>query len=159
MVQAPPILEHKILERPIWSFHQLHHWSKSGTHKIDVLCGVTQQKKETLHEYINFFTKVIVAVMGTCDGLKCWIFQKGFRSDIMFWENSGFKGARSLSALFSKAQPYIKYEEKLLAEREKEVKKLGSPNLTGHKKEIMDIIEKKENIVPNPSSMLTPKTL
>lgn len=38
---------------------------------MDVLRGITQNKKETPQEYINQFTKVKVEMGVTNDGLKC----------------------------------------------------------------------------------------
>lgn len=77
--------------------------------------GVTQGKKETLHTYINRFTKVDVVVKEIDESLKRWIFQKGLLLDNIFWENLVRKEAHGLNALLSRPQPYVKYEEKLLA--------------------------------------------
>lgn len=36
-----------------------------------VLSKINKEKKETLHEFINHFKKVVVAIWGMDDGLKC----------------------------------------------------------------------------------------
>ncbi|KAI5440599.1 hypothetical protein KIW84_010181 [Lathyrus oleraceus] len=50
------------------------------------LSGVTQGKKETLRAYFDRFTKVVVAIEGTNESLKCLIFEKGLRPDNTFQE-------------------------------------------------------------------------
>lgn len=85
---------------------------------IVVLRRVTQGKKETLHSYINRFTKVGVIFGGSTESLKCWIFEKCLRSDCKFWEKLGLKEARNLKDLVSREQPYINYEEKFVVERD-----------------------------------------
>lgn len=42
-----------------------------------IFSSIMEKKKETMREFINRFTKVIVEVIGTYDKLKCWIFKKG----------------------------------------------------------------------------------
>lgn len=81
------------------------------------LSGVTQVKKETLRAYIDQFTKLAVAVGRTDKSLKCWIFERGLRPDIIFQEKLCRKDAHILKELLSWAQPYMKYKEKLLADR------------------------------------------
>lgn len=62
---------------------------------MDALSGVSKKKKETMHAYIGHFTKVIVAVGGTNDKLKCRMFKKGLRSNYMFRDKMGAEGAYS----------------------------------------------------------------
>lgn len=49
-----------------------------------VLSGITHNKKEALREYIDLFRKLEVEVGGTYNKIKCWIFNKGLRSNYMF---------------------------------------------------------------------------
>lgn len=56
---------------------------------MSILIGIMQKKKEVLVEYIYNFTKVAVGVGDSDDGLKCWIFKKGLRSDYTFREKIG----------------------------------------------------------------------
>lgn len=62
--------------------------SQCGNKKktIDVFRCIHQNKKETLQEYIDRFTKVAVAVDISQDGLNCWIFKKRLRAYYMFNE-------------------------------------------------------------------------
>lgn len=73
-----------------------------------VLSGVNQNKKETLHEFIDSFTKVAIA-LGTNDGLKHWMFKKGLRWDSMFQEKLGLEEACNFSDLSNMAKPYIHF--------------------------------------------------
>lgn len=80
-----------------------------------LLSRIMQKKKETLREYIDQLTKVIMDVGVTYEKLKCWTFKKGQRSDCMFWEKLVLERACTLNDILNKAQPYIRYEEELLA--------------------------------------------
>lgn len=83
------------------------------------LSGVSKGKQETISAYIYRFTKVVVVIKGTDESLKCfkcWIFKKGLRPDNIFWEMLGSKEAYNLKDLLSMDHPYIKYEEKVLAD-------------------------------------------
>lgn len=68
---------------------------------ITLIDWVTQWKKETIREYIKCFTKVEIAMEDTNDNLKCWIFEKGLRSDCTFFKKLRLKEACSLSYLLS----------------------------------------------------------
>lgn len=46
---------------------------------------VTQGKKETLQAYIDWFTKVGVAIGGTNESIKYWIFKIRLQSDNVLW--------------------------------------------------------------------------
>lgn len=46
-----------------------------------VLSGVTQGKNETMHTCIHYSSRVTMAIGGSDESLKCWIFEKGLRSD------------------------------------------------------------------------------
>lgn len=65
---------------------------------MGILSGITQGNKENLHEYIDCFTKVVMAIRGSDESLKHWIFEKG-------------------NDLLGRAQTYMNYEEKHLADR------------------------------------------
>lgn len=54
-----------------------------------VLRGITQGKKENMHGYIDRFTKVVLAIDGSYESLKCWIFERGLRLDCVFREKLG----------------------------------------------------------------------
>ncbi|MCI65513.1 hypothetical protein A2U01_0086771, partial [Trifolium medium] len=49
---------------------------------------------------------------GAHDMLKCYIFEKGLRSDTQFKEILGLKEPQDMQDLLSCAQNYINYEEK-----------------------------------------------
>lgn len=51
-----------------------------------LLIKITQGKKETMHEYNNDFTKMVVVVGGSDKSQKCWKFEKGMRLDCAFRE-------------------------------------------------------------------------
>lgn len=56
--------------------------------------------------YINCFTKIVVAVGGSNDSLKCWIFKKGLRLNYVFWEKLGRKETHNLKDLLNRVKPY-----------------------------------------------------
>lgn len=64
---------------------------------------------------IDRFTNVEVAVGGSDESLNLWIFKKEIRLNYTFWQRLGCKEAYNLKNLLSRVQPYINYEEKLLA--------------------------------------------
>jgi len=77
---------------------------------------VVHDKKETLREYVEHFTRAGVEVQGDHDGLKCFIFERNLRDDCKFKEELGFRAAKDMNDLLTRAQPYINYEEKKLEE-------------------------------------------
>lgn len=52
-----------------------------------------------------------MAVGGTNDKLKWWIFKKGLRLELMFWEKIGLEGTCSLSDLLNRVEPYMNWEK------------------------------------------------
>lgn len=75
--------------------------------------------REKNKPYGRIFTalkKVAVTVGGLDESLKCWIFEKGLRLDCTFKEKLGCKEAHNPKDLLSRTQPYINYEENLLAD-------------------------------------------
>jgi hypothetical protein len=83
---------------------------------VSVLSAIVQGKKETLREYIERFTRTAVDVKDSDDKLLCWIFKKGLKPDSMFKEKLGLEAPLNMHDLLTRAQPYINYEEKLMAE-------------------------------------------
>jgi len=79
------------------------------------LNSIIQEKKETLKEYVAWFTWAGVEVHGAQDNLKCFIFENNLRVDCKFKEELGLRAARDMSDLLTRVQPYINYEEKRLA--------------------------------------------
>lgn len=51
-------------------FHRPFHLQTRTTNHIGLSSGVTQGKKETLHAYIDHFTKVAIAIEGSDESLK-----------------------------------------------------------------------------------------
>lgn len=82
---------------------------------IVVLSGVIRRKKETLCEYIDYLTKVVVALKAHMTGCSDECLRKGLRSYRMSCEKVGFKGVCTLNNLLIMAESYINYEEKLMA--------------------------------------------
>lgn len=66
---------------------------------MDILSGV---KKETLHGYIDQFTKVEVVVGGSNEILKCWIYDKSLRPYYASREKLGNEEAHILKYFLSR---------------------------------------------------------
>ncbi|MCH80822.1 hypothetical protein A2U01_0001596 [Trifolium medium] len=86
------------------------------------LSNIIQGKEESLRDYIERFTKEAIEVKGAHDTLKCYIFEKGLRSDTKFKEKLGLKELKDMQDILSRAQNYINYEEKMLREKPEKVK-------------------------------------
>jgi len=80
------------------------------------LNAIVKDKKETLREYIERFTRAGVEVLGAHGGLKCFLFKNNLRDVCKFKEELGLSAAKDMNDLLTRAQPYIKYKEKKLAE-------------------------------------------
>jgi hypothetical protein len=83
---------------------------------------ISQRKEESLRDYIERFTRETIEVKGTNDKLKCYIFEKGLRSDIKFKEKLHIKEQQDMHDLLSHAQNYINYEETLQGEKAEKAK-------------------------------------
>jgi len=81
-----------------------------------VVNAIVQEKKETLREYVERFTMAGVEVSGAHEGLKCFIYESNLREDYKFKEELRLQEAKDMTDLLMRAQPYIYYEEKKLAE-------------------------------------------
>lgn len=65
-------------------------------------------------EYIDKFTKVVVAVEGGEYGFKCWIFKKGLKADCQLQEKFGLEVMDKMNELLDNARTYMNREEELL---------------------------------------------
>jgi len=81
-----------------------------------VLNAVIQDKKETLREYVERFTRASVEIQSAHDGLKCFIFKSNLHDYCKFKEDLGVRAAKDMNNLPTCAQPYTNYEEKKLME-------------------------------------------
>jgi hypothetical protein len=63
------------------------------------LNSIIQDKKETLREYVERFTRVDVEVQGAQDGLNCFIFENNLRNDCKFKEELGLPTTKDMSDL------------------------------------------------------------
>jgi len=77
------------------------------------------------------FTRVGVEVPGIHDGLKCFIFENNLHDDCKFKEELRLWVAKHMNALLTRAQPYINYEEKKLAEETLRSKQPNKPSNDG----------------------------
>jgi hypothetical protein len=88
------------------------------------LSNIIQGKEETLRDCIERFTREDIEVKVTNDKLKCYIFEKGLRSDTKFKEKLGHKEPRDMQDMLSRAQNYTNHEENMLGEKAEKAKTL-----------------------------------
>jgi len=77
---------------------------------MEALNAIVQDKKETLKEYVERFTRAGVEVSRAHHGMKFFIFESNPKEEL------GLRAAKDMNDLLTRAQPYINYEEKKLAE-------------------------------------------
>lgn len=78
---------------------------------MTTLNAVVEDKKETLRECVDNFTRADVDVLGAHDGLKCFIFESNLRDECKLKEDFGLWAAKELNDLLMRAQLYINYKE------------------------------------------------
>ncbi|MCH81529.1 hypothetical protein A2U01_0002318 [Trifolium medium] len=88
------------------------------------LSNIVQGKEESLRDYIERFTREAIEVKGTNDKLKCYILEKGLKSNTKFKEKLGLKEPQNMHDLLSRAQSYINYKEKMLRDKTEKSKTL-----------------------------------
>jgi hypothetical protein len=85
---------------------------------------------------VEHFTLAVVEVSGAHDGLKCFIFESNLRDDCKFWDKLRLRAAKDKNELLMRAQPYINYKEKKLAEEAlKSCKQSNKASNDGHRSE------------------------
>ena len=80
--------------------------------------AIVQDKKETLREYMERFIRAGVEVPGAYERLKFFIFESKLRDDCKFKEELEIREAKDMNDLLTRAQLYINYKKKKLAEEE-----------------------------------------
>lgn len=78
-----------------------------GSFNMAILSRVTQRKKKTLYEYIDYFTKMVVVKRRHEQWFKCWLFEKGLRLLCMLREKLWLEGLCNLGDFLNKAQYHM----------------------------------------------------
>lgn len=92
------------------------------------------EKNENLHMYIDHFTKMVVAIGGSDESLKYWIFEKGLRLKFTFRETLEHMETQNLKDLPSRVQPTLNMKRSFW--RMQVIGNWGTVNLVDHQKKI-----------------------
>ena len=67
---------------------------------------VVLNKKATMREYVERFSRADIEVPGAQDDFKCFIFERNLRDDCKFKEELGLQAAKHMNDLLTRAQPH-----------------------------------------------------